>query len=52
MQNNSVLDYTTNGNIGKEYTMMLRHAMQAEQNVPEEKLSIKARRCLAIKKIN
>jgi hypothetical protein len=31
---------------------MLRHAMQAEQNFVEEKLSLKARQSLAIKRIN
>ena len=31
---------------------MLRHAMSAERQVVEEKLSLKARQCLAIKRIN
>lgn len=52
MKNNSVIDYTTNWSVEKEQILMLRHAMQAEQNFMEEKLSLKARQSLAIKRIN
>ena len=42
MKDNTMLDYTTGWNLEKEYLILMRHIMSAEQVYVEEKLSRKS----------
>ena len=52
MKDNTMLDYTTGWNLEKEYLILMRHIMSAEQIYVEEKLSRKSAQVLIIKKVN
>ena len=52
MKDNTMLDFTTGMSYEKEYMILMRHIMSAEQVYVEKKLSKKSAQVLVIKKVN
>ena len=51
MKDNTMLDFTTGMSYEKEYMILMRHIMSAEQVYVEKKLSKKSAQVLVIKKV-